>query len=319
MKSIQLKNPSFEHLQLAFGEWLSILGYAPETIKGLPCTIREFLSYMEVQIELSSIRGLNQQHIKRYYNYLVSRSNQRFGGALMDNSINMHILSINKFLEFLHHKGLHDLPGSGLKRLKVSNTGQMVLSTREINLLFSAASTQGSTPREEAFLARDRAILSVFYGCGLRRNEGLNVEIGDINFETMVLHVRKGKGYKERLVPMSKSLAKHLENYIYNYRPWFLKSATEGALLLSSRGRVMSYDSIYQRLFFLQSLTNDAEFMQKKINIHCLRHSIATHLLENGMDLQRVQRFLGHSSIESTQIYTHLLEKAELEDQLSNG
>jgi len=315
MKSLPLNNPSFEHLQLAFGEWLSILGYAPETVKSLPFLIREFLFYMENTANLKSIRGLNQVMIKSYYNSLISRSNARYGGALMDNTVNLHILSINKFIEFLHHKGLHDIPGSGLKRLKVNTSERTVLTEREIALLFAATTTGGDTPKEEAFFARDRAILAVFYGCGLRRAEGLNLELGDVNFDTSVVHVRKGKGYKARFVPMSKSTAKHLENYIYNARPWFVKSNTQGGLLLSTTGNVMSFDAVYKRLFFLQQLTDDPELMQKKINIHCLRHSIATHLLGNGMELQRVQRFLGHSSIENTQIYTHLLEK-ELNEPL---
>jgi integrase/recombinase XerD len=104
-------------------------------------------------------------------------------------------------------------------------------------------------------------MISIFYGCGLRRNEGYHLNIPDINFDRRILRVRKGKNYKERLVPFNK--------------------------------------------------TDDIKLQEKNVRLHVLRHSIATHLLQNGMELEKIARFLGHSSLESTQIYTHLVNNAE--------
>jgi|SRR6218665_2921241 len=309
MKQLPIHNPSFEHLLFAFGEWLSILDYAPATAKQLPSFSREFIHYLETTAELKAIAKLEAKHIRTYYNYLLGRRNTKYGGALQENSINMHILSINKFLEFLRHKGLHDLPLSGLKRFKVSKTDQTVLTESEVQSLFRAANNYKDQPRYEAISARDKALLAVFYGCGLRRTEGLKLTLTDINFDTSVLHVRKGKGYKERFVPMSKAVGKHLEHYIYNYRSWFLKYTGQDALFLSTQGHELSSCGVYLRLRSLQELSEDIGLQQKQLTIHCLRHSIATHLLGSGMELQKVQRFLGHTSLESTQIYTHLLEK----------
>ena len=156
--------------------------------------------------------------------------------------------------------------------------------------------------------SRDRAMLAIFYGCGLRRNEGVNVDLSDINFDRSILHVRKGKNNKERMVPISKASLKHLQGYIYDHRHQLIRSKEE-ALFLSQQGKRMQGQSMLLRLKKLQYLTGDLDLLNKEIGLHTLRHSIATHLLSAGMKLESISRFLGHSSLESTQIYTHLLEE----------
>lgn len=308
MKNLPLKNPSFEHLQLAFGEWLYTLGHCAEAVRSRPFLLREFLHYLEHIHGLKSVSQITIQHIKGFYNHLLIRTNTVRGGALSSNYINTHITTVSQFLEYLHHKGLHHLPLSTLHHVKVSTSARTVLTEGEIRLLFQAAEAEASTPRQEAMFARDKAALTVFYGCGLRRNEGLNLELGDINLDTRRLYVRKGKGYKERFVPIGKNGVKYLENYIYNYRSWFLKTGTESRLFVGVGGNPLSYSAVVQRLRTLQYATENEELKQKNITLHSLRHSIATHLLANGMDLQKIQRFLGHSTLQTTQIYTHLLE-----------
>ena len=130
-------------------------------------------------------------------------------------------------------------------------------------------------------------------------------------FDRQVLHVRKGKNYKERFVPFSKNTAKTLETYVYDYRPFFSHAKELNALFISVKGYRMEGQSLAIRLKLLQQKTDDLELQQKDLTLHTLRHSIATHLLQNGMDLQKISRFLGHSSLESTQIYTHLISKED--------
>jgi len=162
----------------------------------------------------------------------------------------------------------------------------------------------------EAVNARDRAILKIFYSCGLRRNEGVHITLNDINYDTRLLHVRKGKNYKERFVPLSKTSAKHLENYVYNHRFNLIKEKTEDRLFIGWQGNPMTGDGIYKRIKLLLLSVDNPVLQQKDIALHSLRHSIATHLLEAGMELQKIQKFLGHSSLESTQIYTHLIDRS---------
>jgi integrase/recombinase XerD len=154
---------------------------------------------------------------------------------------------------------------------------------------------------------RDRAMLSIFYGCGLRRNEVVHLDINDIHFEKSLLHVRKAKGYKERIVPVTKQSIQHLQNYLYDARPYFCNDKNE-AFFVTQSGKRLGGQVMLIRLKQLIQLTGNAELMQKEIHLHTLRHSIATHLLQNGMRLERIKEFLGHGSLDSTQIYTHFLE-----------
>lgn len=309
MKHLPLHNLSFEHLEKGFTEWLDIYGYCQMSVYNMPSIVREFLYYLETAPQLKAINQLEQIHIKNYYQHISTRANKRRGGALSNNYINKHLHSIEKFLEYLRHKGVDDLPSLGIRQLKFNTKEITVLTPEEIAQLYAVTERESNSFRDEAIGARDRAILVVYYACGLRRNEGVHLELNDINLDTRIVHVRKGKNYKERFVPLGKSGAKHLENYIYNYRPWFLKSNTESRLFIGQNGKPTTGGALYLRLKIMQTFVDNPDLQQKELTLHALRHSIATHLLSNGMDLQRIQRFLGHSSLESTQIYTHLVDK----------
>lgn len=163
----------------------------------------------------------------------------------------------------------------------------------------------------EAYAMRDRAILTIFYGCGLRRNEGYHLDLSDIDFDREILQVRKGKNYKERFVPFNKTSSKYLQDYVYDGRPILVKDSQENALFISQRGGRMQSQSIALRLKILQQRSDNLELQEKNVRLHVLRHSIATHLLQNGMSLENIARFLGHTSLESTQVYTHLIEETE--------
>ena len=141
--------------------------------------------------------------------------------------------------------------------------------------------------------------------------EGLReVNMDDINFDRRIIHVKNGKNYKERLVPFSRTGSNYLQQWIYDHRAKLLKSQKEGALFIGVNGNPMNGNTLYVRLKLLQQQIENPELQSKNVGLHTLRHSIATHLLENGMDLQKIQRFLGHSSLESTQIYTHLIDRS---------
>lgn len=306
MKKIQLHNAHFQYLETAFAEWLDVLGYSKMTVYNQPHILREFLHYIEKK-NVRHINDLETSHFKAYYGYISTRSNERRGGALSANYINKHLQALEKFCEFLSHKRGQNIT-TGVRQIKYNTKTIEVLTTSEIGELFKATQQGNDSERELALQSRDRAMLVIFYSCGLRRNEGVHVSVGDINFDTRILHVKKGKKYKERLVPLSKQSAKYLEDYVYNYRPSLLKSGTENRLFIGKLGNPLSGGTLYRRLKQLIDRTENPELQQKEATLHTLRHSIATHLLENGMELKKIQRFLGHSSLESTQIYTHLAE-----------
>jgi integrase/recombinase XerD len=160
-----------------------------------------------------------------------------------------------------------------------------VLSPVEVASLLQAADFQ-----------RDRVLLQVVYGCGLRLGELVNLQVGDIDSARMVVHVRLGKGQKDRLVPLSLRLLEELRNYWRRCRPatWlFPGQKSEQALT----------DGGVQRLF---GRVKRRAGLSKPCSLHTLRHSYATHLLEAGVDLRTLQALLGHSSLETTARYLHI-------------
>ncbi|MBL4753095.1 MAG: tyrosine-type recombinase/integrase [Flavobacteriales bacterium] len=224
-------------------------------------------------------------------------------------------MAYNKFIRFLSVTGIHHLELS-LPREQNKTHPRTVLTKSEIKALYSAIETYPdkrhlTTP----YRLRDRAILAIFYSCGLRSNEGSNLDVSDILTDRRLIIVRKGKGNKERYVPITPGNLQDIENYITRGRSWFLvprekqNHINNQALLINEKGSRLTSSGIYIRIKYLQEQSG----VDKQIGIHTLRHSIATHLLQSGMEIEPISKFLGHSTLASTQIYTHL--SAEVEDQ----
>ena len=311
MKQLQISNASLRYLEQSFKEWLDIMGYAPTSVYYMPLHVRELLHYLEGK-GIKNINELDNKSIQQYYNKLKERSNQRREGGLSNNHLNKHIQALRKFIDYLRQVGRLEIPALNLKNEESDPKKVAVLTEEEIQLLFKsthkAPEVKYNIPAErvEAMQSRERALLAIFYGCGLRRNEGVSMNVSDINFDRALVHVRKGKNYKERFVPVSKASLKYLQDYIYDHRPELLHGAKTEALFLSYYGKRMHGQSLLLRLKYLQHQSENLDLIEKEIGLHTLRHSIATHLLQAGMKLEYIARFLGHSSLESTQIYTHL-------------
>jgi len=311
MKQLPLGNASFRYLEQSFKEWLDVLGYAPVSVYNMPNQIRELLHYLEGK-GIDNIKDLDNKHIKAYYERLKERANMRRGGGISNNHLNKHIQSLRKFTDYLRQVGRLEIPALNLKNEEDDPKPVAVLTEEEIQLLFKTThkmpEIRPNLPDRaiEALQSRDRAMLAIFYGCGLRRNEGVNVDVGDINFDRAMIHVRKGKNYKERFVPISKASLKYLQEYIYDHRPELLQGRKSEALFLTYYSRRMNGQTLLLRLKYLQRQSDNENLKEKEAGLHTLRHSIATHLLQAGMKLEYIARFLGHGSLESTQIYTHL-------------
>lgn len=308
MRKLSLKNSSYEHLEKAFAEWLDILGYSQMSTYNMPSIIREFLHFLESK-QINQITGLKQNHYKAYFHHINSRMNQKRGGGLSNNYINKHIQALEKLYEFLVHKGVHDVPPVTLRQLKLDKGNITVLTQEEIQAFYELSHQDTTSEIQEAIQSRDRTMLTIFYGCGLRRNEGVHLSVDDLNFDRRIVHVKRGKNNKERFVPFSKTSGKYLQEWVYDYRSKLIKDNTISSLFIGRSGKPIRGGSLYLRVKILQQQLDDPSIQSKSIGLHTLRHSIATHLLENGMDLRKIQRFLGHNSLESTEIYTHLIEK----------
>jgi len=153
----------------------------------------------------------------------------------------------------------------------------------------------------DAFDARNKSILELMYSSGLRISELISLEFKNIDLNDCILRIM-GKGSKERIVPINDIAIHYLKIYVKEYRHLLVKKEQNNYLYLNNHGKKMTRQGVYKMIKKLVQEKN----IKKEVSPHTLRHSIATHMLENGADLRIIQEFLGHSDISTTQIYTHL-------------
>jgi len=149
---------------------------------------------------------------------------------------------------------------------------------------------------------RDRAMLELFYSSGLRRSELTMLDLSDVNLDRRTAHIRKAKGYKDRVVPVGSRALQWLEKYLYDVRPLLLVKSEEQALFLSGYGERFHPDTLTR---FVAKCIKDADIGVTG-SCHLLRHTCATHMLEGGADVRVIQELLGHACIEATAIYTRV-------------
>ena len=278
-----------------FRKWLQTLGYAQSTVVLSVKFVSDFFFYLKT-FEIISLEQIQPGTIKEYRSYLQTRQNKRQPGSLSNNYIISNINALKRFSKYLHETGKANLEIKLELQAEKENI-KIILTQSEVKALYKACSN-------DILGIRDRAILSIYYGCGLRRSEGANLDLKDVLLKEKLLFVRSGKGYKERYVPITEAVKGDLENYICVAREKILsiKSTKTEALFLSMQAGRLCGNALIGRIHKLAANAN----LQKETGLHTLRHSIATHLLQSGMTLEEVSRFLGHSSLESTQIYTHI-------------
>ncbi len=309
MRKLHLKSENYKTILVSYQNWLSVLGYASTTVYNLPNHLREFFYYLEKHGH-SHIGTITTQTVKEYYQQLSQRKNERRGGSLSKAFLNKHQQALKKFQKYLKEHNTNVKFGIHLKQEKTDkNPFINIVTQSEIKQLFNACEY---THMSEHFKARDKVILVLLYSCGLRRNEAMHMDCSDILFEKGRIYVRKGKNYKERFVPINKFNLEILEDYIYEHRNEFIKNYQTDALILSTKGKRASDLTIAGRLKEIVQATENQTLIDKGITMHTLRHSIATHLMQNKVSLQLISTFLGHASLESTQLYTHLAESHTL-------
>ena len=207
------------------------------------------------------------------------------------------ISSIKGFFSFLLEDELReDNPSALLETPKLGLYLPDTLSLEEIEKLISA------TEENTDLAKRNRCMIEVLYGCGLRVSELTELQISNINFKENYLKIQ-GKGDKVRFVPLADYTADFIKNYINNIRSkQKINPKHSDILFLNSRGTQISRQMVF---LIIKEIVRKAG-IQKNISPHTFRHSFATHLLQNGADLRFIQEMLGHSSITTTEIYTHL-------------
>lgn len=299
-------NNGYNTLKEEYAVWLKTLGFSDSVAYNCPLSVRDFLNWLQAQ-GIGQINQLETGHLYRYFNHLETRPNKRRSGGLSDAHLNKNFDAVDKFLEFLHQMGAQNVPqptNYRIEQTKPQVRDIEVLTQEEIKSLFGSIEHSFA---DKTYKARERMrwrlklIFALYYACGLRRNEGYKLTPNEIDFDRRTIFIEQGKGYKDRLVPMNDTVYNTLHNYIYGYR----------------NTRKLPHDRLFTvgtyvlntSLQGLQQTCDNKELKNKHITLHTLRHSIATHLLENGMGIDNIARFLGHSSLESTQVYTHIVNR----------
>jgi len=297
---------SYQKIIAEHCKWLDTLGFSAEQVRYSQSCLYYFFQWLENN-KIQSIAQLTDKHITDYFNHLETRPNIKYKGLLLSKrTLNKQFLAIDKLLEFLHQYGMKKAPFANSKRFKEDPEERVfkleILTQQEIKTLYDSIEHTYSTVRFEQRQEKHyemRLILTLFYGCGLRHSEGFNLQIQDIDFDKRTVFVRQGKGYKDRIVPMNEGVYKNLQDYIYNFRSKY--RLNHNRLFLCGKNTILN------KIKLMQAACDDDVLKSKRIFIHLLRHSIATHLLQNGMSIENVALFLGHTSLDSTQIYTHLI------------
>lgn len=268
--------------------YLLIKGYIEETARKRYNDVREFLEFTN-----KDFRKINEKDILKYYEYLKQRPNKITGtGTLKPNTILQNILSITGFYEMLFELGkLPELLQINIPYPKnyENNFVREIVTQQEIKNLYEIAEL------------KEKVILNLSYGCGLRVAELVAVNKEDLYLKENLLIVPKGKFNKRRIVPFTEKIKTEIEEFL-NHQP----TTINHQLISNNKGNRMQEWTYNSTLKNLLNKIKVSEERIKKISIHSLRHSIATHLLENGMELEKVRDFLGHSQLETTEIYTHI-------------
>jgi integrase/recombinase XerC/integrase/recombinase XerD len=213
------------------------------------------------------------------------------------------LAALRSFYGFLLRTGrIAQNPADLVSAPKASSRLPRVLTQAQMAEILEMAPAR--TPLE----LRDRAMIELSYSCGLRSEEVISLSLGAIDFESEQLAV-VGKGSRHRRLPVGEPAQRAVEEYLARGRPGLVTDPSETALFLSRNGRRLSPSDVSRRL---SARVRDAA-AASGISPHALRHSFATHLLEGGADLRTIQELLGHSSISTTQVYTHL-DSARLRD-----
>lgn len=259
-----------------FKEYMEVQRYSQKTIETYIQALRTFFSYARAK----DISQFNNSDIKEFnYNYVIRNG---FSASYQ----NQIISAIKLF--YKTQLGI-DTELNELQRPLRSRPLPEVFSIQEVEKLLKSVKN-----------LKHRTMLALIYACGLRRSELINLKITSIDSGRKMLKIRESKGNKDRLVPLPESLIMHLREYYKEYRPsvWLFEGYIKGR-----QYSVTSLREVFDRAKARAGIS-------KKLTLHSLRHSYATHLLENGVDLRFIQELLGHKSSKTTEIYTHVTTKS---------
>ena len=272
--------------------------YSDNTIISYKNDLNQLFSFIKEYklLRKNGIKYIDHQIMRKFIVYLKEKKYSK-------RSISRKVSTARSFFKFLQKEEIIEVnPTLNLITPKIDKKLPYFLYLQEIDKLME------TPPRNKLSGIRDRAILEILYGTGIRVSELINLNIDDIDFNEKIIKVL-GKGSKERILPLSNPVIKAMQEYIekrylFN-RNKFDKTINKNALFLNRFGGRLTARSIRRIIIKYIKIAG----LNKKLSPHVLRHSFATHLLGGGADLRSVQELLGHKSLSTTQIYTHITKE----------
>ena len=262
---------------LKFRIELQNLGYCEAVVNSYPKQIRWFLDYCKKEKE-----DITSRDILDYHKSLETTKSRVTKSNLSPRSIAGKMRSIRLYFDYLQRIGEIKINPYQLKIKSPKYEERKIFSREEITKLY-----EKSSPLQ-------LIILHFCYGCGLRRNEAAELKIKDIDLENCLLYIKKGKGKKRRVIPFTKQVQRDIKDFIFS--PENRNVETENLFNITA-------ERIYEEF---KKLLKKTGLENQNFTLHCLRHTIATQLLEQGMELEKVRDFLGHECLGTTQIYTRI-------------
>ena len=261
-------------------------GLSLNTLKSYNYNIMDYIKYLK-KIKITNTKNISKDNIHSYLkNCYEKNANSKTVAHKLTAIKNFH-----KYLKMFENNT--DNPSEFIDRPKTTKTLPHSLTFKEVNTLLDI-------PLNTPFDYRNKAMLELMYGSGLRVSELINLTLYDFDFNNDIIRI-KGKGSKERIVPMNDIEVYYIKEYL-NVRSLLIKKKQSDYLFLNSRGEKISRQGFFKNLKEILKVKG----LNQNISPHSLRHSFATHLLNGGADLRSIQMLLGHSSISTTKIYTHI-------------
>jgi integrase/recombinase XerD len=280
-----------------YRQQLELLNYSVRTMDTQATYFNRFGEFL-TEVKINDVSAITAATLTDFQRWLFYQPTNR-GTARTVASQNRVLSSLRSFFAFLLREGyLAHNPAQGLRLAREPDAlPRNILTPEEARKLIEMPDTQ------TLIGYRDRTLLEVLYATGIRKSELRNLAVADVNLEEELLRVNRGKGKKDRVVPLSRIACQHLENYLNAIRPELLHGRTTDKLFVSLQaGRPLGVHGI-DRL--MSKYVRQAR-LKKHVTCHLWRHSCATHLLKNNANLRHVQEILGHKSLATTERYLRL-------------
>lgn len=285
---------------LWYEEYLLINGYRDRTIQSYRHELSIFRRWIEDDTSVCDIDDVSKETILEYVSYLYKR-------GLASTTIAHKKAVLKSFLKtsYTENQIYRDLSQYIPESKQARRIPKTILTEQDMTLLFDYLDVSTDVSKRsyaDAINYRDRTMIEILYSCGLRRGELLPLRVSAVDVSNELLYVYNGKGGKDRVVPLGSCALDVLHVYLSEIRPILLTTTSEDYLFPSKRGGYVSKSA------FAETVKRVCERagIEKSIRVHDFRHACATHMLNRGADIRYVQELLGHSSLTSTQIYTHV-------------